>query len=42
MSLDFLDRIERYALNSGQRAAPACVQEQRGLSAFHHVLPTHP
>jgi phospholipid/cholesterol/gamma-HCH transport system substrate-binding protein len=42
VSLDFLDRIERYALNNGQRAAPPCIQEPRGKSAFDHVLPSHP
>jgi phospholipid/cholesterol/gamma-HCH transport system substrate-binding protein len=42
ISLDFLDRIERYALNSGQRAAPPCVQEPRGKTTFDHVLPSHP
>jgi phospholipid/cholesterol/gamma-HCH transport system substrate-binding protein len=42
VSLDFLDRIERYALNNGERAAPPCVQEPRGKSAFDHVLASHP
>jgi len=42
VSLDFLDRIERYALNDGQRAAPPCIQEQRGKTTFDHVLPSHP
>jgi phospholipid/cholesterol/gamma-HCH transport system substrate-binding protein len=42
VSLDFLDRIERYALNNGQRAAPPCIQERRGKTTFDHVLPSHP
>jgi phospholipid/cholesterol/gamma-HCH transport system substrate-binding protein len=42
VSLDFLDRIERYALNDGRRAAPPCVQEPRGKTTFDHVLPSHP
>jgi phospholipid/cholesterol/gamma-HCH transport system substrate-binding protein len=42
VSLDFLDRIERYALNNGVRATPPCVQEQRGATTFQHVLPSHP
>jgi ABC-type transporter Mla subunit MlaD len=42
VSLDFLDRVERFALNSGQRAAPPCVQEPRGKTTFDHVLPSHP
>jgi phospholipid/cholesterol/gamma-HCH transport system substrate-binding protein len=42
VSLDFLERIERYALNNGQRAAPPCVQEPRGNTTFDHVLPSHP
>jgi hypothetical protein len=42
VSLDFLDRIERYALNNGERAAPPCVQEPRGKTTFDHVLPSHP
>jgi phospholipid/cholesterol/gamma-HCH transport system substrate-binding protein len=42
VSLDFLDRIERYALNSGERVAPPCVQEPRGKTTFDHPLPTHP
>jgi virulence factor Mce-like protein len=42
VSLDFLDRIQRYALNSGDRAAPPCVQEPRGSTIFDHVLPSHP
>jgi hypothetical protein len=42
VSLDFLDRIERYALNNGERAAPPCVQEPRGKATFDHVLPSHP
>jgi len=41
VSLDFLDRIERYALNDGVRAAPACLQEQRGATTFQHLLPSH-
>jgi phospholipid/cholesterol/gamma-HCH transport system substrate-binding protein len=42
VSLDFLDRIERYALNNGQRAAPPCIKEPRGSSTFDHVIPSHP
>jgi hypothetical protein len=42
VSLDFLDRIERYALDRGARAAPPCVQEQRGSKAFNQILPSHP
>jgi len=42
VSLDFLDRIERYALNGNQRAAPPCVQEQRGSKAFNQIVPSHP
>jgi phospholipid/cholesterol/gamma-HCH transport system substrate-binding protein len=42
VSLDFLDRIERFALNSGQRAAPPCVQEPRGSKTFNQILPSHP
>ena len=41
VSLDFLDRIERYALNDGVRAAPACLQEQRGATTFQHLPPSH-
>jgi phospholipid/cholesterol/gamma-HCH transport system substrate-binding protein len=41
-SLDFLDRIERFALNKGVRAAPPCVQERRGSKTFDQVLPSHP
>jgi phospholipid/cholesterol/gamma-HCH transport system substrate-binding protein len=42
VTLDFLDRIERYALNGGQHAAPPCVQEPRGKATFDHALPSHP
>jgi virulence factor Mce-like protein len=42
VSLDFIDRIERFALNNGQRAAPPCVQEQRGGTTFQHLKPSHP
>jgi phospholipid/cholesterol/gamma-HCH transport system substrate-binding protein len=42
VSLDFLDRIERYALNNGVRAAPPCLQEQRGATTFQHLLTSHP
>jgi phospholipid/cholesterol/gamma-HCH transport system substrate-binding protein len=42
VSLDFLNRIERYALNNGERAAPPCLQEQRGATTFQHLLPSHP
>jgi virulence factor Mce-like protein len=43
VSLDFLDRIERFALNSGVRATPPCVQEKRGSTpGFQHLLPSHP
>jgi phospholipid/cholesterol/gamma-HCH transport system substrate-binding protein len=42
VSLDFLDRIERFSLNSGERAAPPCVQEQRGSKSFDQILPSHP
>jgi phospholipid/cholesterol/gamma-HCH transport system substrate-binding protein len=42
VSLDFLNRIERYALNGGQRAAPPCIQEPRGSTIFDHVFPSHP
>jgi virulence factor Mce-like protein len=41
VSLDFLDRIERFALNNGVRAAPPCLQEQRGATTFQHLLPSH-
>jgi virulence factor Mce-like protein len=42
VSLDFLDRIERFALNNGERATPACVQEKRSSPAYQHILPSHP
>jgi hypothetical protein len=42
VSLDFLNRIERFALNSGVRATPACVQEKRSTPTFQHVVPSHP
>jgi phospholipid/cholesterol/gamma-HCH transport system substrate-binding protein len=42
VTLDFLDRIERYALNGGQRATPPCVQEQRGSKTFNQIVPSHP
>jgi phospholipid/cholesterol/gamma-HCH transport system substrate-binding protein len=42
VSLDFLDRIERFALNNGVRAAPPCIQEQRGSKTFYQILPSHP
>jgi hypothetical protein len=42
MSLDFMNRIERFALNSGVRATPPCVQEKRGTPTFQHLLPSHP
>jgi len=42
VSLDFLDRIERFTLNNGQRAAPPCVQENRGSKTFNQILPSHP
>jgi hypothetical protein len=42
VSLDFLDRIERFALNNGERAAPPCVQEPRGAKTFNQLLPSHP
>jgi phospholipid/cholesterol/gamma-HCH transport system substrate-binding protein len=42
VSLDFLDRIERFALNNGERAAPPCVQEKRGSKTFNQILPSHP
>jgi len=42
VSLDFLDRIERYALNGGVRAARPCVQEKRGSTTFNQILPSHP
>jgi phospholipid/cholesterol/gamma-HCH transport system substrate-binding protein len=41
-SLDFLDRIERFALNGGKRAAPPCIQEKRGSKTFKQTLPSHP
>jgi phospholipid/cholesterol/gamma-HCH transport system substrate-binding protein len=42
VSLDFLDRIERFALNDGERATPRCVQEPRGSKTFNQILPSHP
>jgi hypothetical protein len=42
VSLDFLNRIERFALNSGERATPPCVQEPRGSKTFQQLLPSHP
>jgi phospholipid/cholesterol/gamma-HCH transport system substrate-binding protein len=42
VTLDFLNRIERYALNDGRRAAPPCVQEQRGAKTFNQIAPSHP
>jgi phospholipid/cholesterol/gamma-HCH transport system substrate-binding protein len=42
VSLDFLDRIERFTLNAGERAAPPCVQETRGSKTFNQILPSHP
>jgi phospholipid/cholesterol/gamma-HCH transport system substrate-binding protein len=41
VDLEFLNNIERFALNNGTRATPACVQEKRGLTTFPQFLPTH-
>ena len=42
VTLDFLDRIERFALNNGERATPPCVQEKRSTPYFQRLLPSHP
>lgn len=41
-TVDFLNRIERFALNGGSRAAPPCVQEARGSKTFQQLVPSHP
>jgi hypothetical protein len=38
--MDFLNRIDTFALNDGVRATPPCVQEQRGTTTFPQFLPT--
>jgi hypothetical protein len=40
--LDFLNRIERFALNDGARATPPCVRDKHGITTFPQVLPSHP
>ncbi|MDX6655396.1 MAG: phospholipid/cholesterol/gamma-HCH transport system substrate-binding protein [Solirubrobacteraceae bacterium] len=40
IDMDFLNRIDEFALNNGVRSTPSCVQEQRGTPTFPQFLPT--
>jgi virulence factor Mce-like protein len=42
VNLDFLERIDHYALNDGVRAAPPCVAQKGGATTFPQVGQSHP